>query len=111
MKMIMKMKLAALLVGAAVLSGAGIAQAADVTPADAQSKAAPPAMELTDTQMQTLTAGHYTGQWHSGWYWNSRHQRKHGRHYYDYGWPGDPYHSPGKGFTGKHNNDNFPHPH
>jgi hypothetical protein len=89
MKMIMKMKLAALLVGAAVLSGAGIAQAADVTPADAQSKAAPPAMELTDTQLQTLTAGHYTGRWHRGSYWDRHHDREWGWHYYDYGPEGD----------------------
>jgi hypothetical protein len=102
MKMIMKMKLAALLVGAAVLSGAGIAQAADVTPADAQSKAAPPAMELTDTQLQTLTAGHYTGWRHRGSYHDRNHNDRWGWHYYDYGPEGDWRHGPHGRDRGEH---------
>jgi len=98
----MKMKLAALLVGAAVLSGAGIAQAADVTPADAQSKAAPPAMELTDTQLQTLTAGHYTGWRHRGSYHDRNHNDRWGWHYYDYGPEGDWRHGPHGRDRGEH---------
>jgi hypothetical protein len=95
----MKTKLLALSVGVAMLSGAGIAQAADVTPADAQSKAAPSArVELTDTQMQELTAGHYTGRFHRGWHYNYKHQWVKDRHKFDYGPEGDKLHSK----NGKH---------
>jgi DMSO/TMAO reductase YedYZ molybdopterin-dependent catalytic subunit len=100
----MRTTLVALSVGAAMLGGAGIAQAADVTSADAQSKAAPPAMELTDTQMQTLTAGHYTGRWHWGGYWNQYHRREdNGYHKWDYGPRGDSRHGPNGRDEGKHN--------
>jgi hypothetical protein len=89
----MMIKILALSVGAAMLSGAGIAQAADVTPADAQSKAAPSArVELTDTQMQELTAGHYTGFKHRGRYYNYKHQWVRGSHTFDYGPEGDRLH-------------------
>src|SRR3954463_7919971 len=90
----MMTKILALSVGVAMLSGAGIAQAADVTPADAQNKAAPSArVELTDTQMQELTAGHYTGYRHRGWHYNYKHQWVRGWHTFDYGPEGDRAHS------------------
>jgi hypothetical protein len=99
----MMAKLLALSVGVAMLSGAGFAQAADVTPADVQSKAAPPAMELTDTQMQKLTAGHYyKGKFHRGWYHNRQHQLKYGLHETDYGPEGDRRHGPNRPFPGRH---------
>jgi hypothetical protein len=94
----MMKKLLALSVGVIMLGGAGIAQAADVTPADAQSKAAPPVMELTDTQMQTITAGHYTARFHRGWHYNYKHEWVKGRHKFDYGPEGDRSHSK----NGKH---------
>ena len=85
----MMIKLAAFLVGAAVLSGAGLAQAADVAQTNTQSKIASPQILvedaqtpktvdsqnhgpvlLKDDQMNEVTAGHffYTGYLHYGWY-------------------------------------------
>jgi hypothetical protein len=94
----MKSTLAALLVGVAVLSSAGSAQAADAVRADIQSKVAtegalqpsvPMALTasqtettttgqsqahgpvaLTDNQMKSITAGHFynQGYFHYGWF-------------------------------------------
>jgi hypothetical protein len=88
----MKTIILALLGGLIMLGGAGIAQAADGTPADAQSKADPVSMAmpnaqreattittnnskdrklvaLTDEQMGSVTAGDYRGYWHTHWNW------------------------------------------
>ena len=84
----MKTSLSALLTGLVMLSGAGIAQAADVTQTNIQRKAAPAPIvvadaqkpktdvsqangriALTDDQMNKVTAGHWNGWVHFGWSW------------------------------------------
>jgi hypothetical protein len=90
-ELLMKTSLSALLVGLVILSGAGIAQAADVTQANSQRKAdstpivvadpktpktevpqAHDRVALTDDQMGKITAGHATGWVHYGQFfdWN-----------------------------------------
>jgi uncharacterized protein YcfL len=85
----MKVRLLSLLGGLVMLSGAGIAQAADVAQTNTQSTAAPvltvvadaqttkavdlqnrDRVALTDDQMNKVTAGHYyyQGYLHYGWY-------------------------------------------
>jgi hypothetical protein len=97
----MKTNFSALLVGLVMLSGAGIAQAADVAQTNSQRKADPtpivvadtktPKTEvpqahgrvaLTDDQMDTVTAGHYLGIYHWDAYldWYTL-------YYYSYGVP------------------------
>jgi len=85
---LMNMKLAALLASVAMVTGTGIAQADNATQNGAQSVNGAQSLEivpLTDVQMDELTAGHYTGKWHKGWYRDKHHKWVYGNHYWDYG--------------------------
>ena len=101
----MKSSLSAFVTGLVMLSGAGIAQAADVAQTNTQSKAisvlmAMPAAQtetattttnnsqdrklvaLTDEQMGGVTAGHYTGWWwHFNYIWIDGYYYKTANHY------------------------------
>jgi hypothetical protein len=88
----MRTKLLTLAVGAAMLTGSGLARAEITAPTltpfgattNAQMETANVGQSrvstrvvMTDDQMQKVTAGHYNGYWHYGWFylWSSLDQQ------------------------------------
>ena len=89
----MRTKLASFAAGAVMLSASGIACAETTVPtlepfgapAIVQTKTVTP-MALTDDQMEKVTAGHYIGRWHYGYFYLRSYYGNYwwvyGRHFY-----------------------------